>query len=67
MIVIVNVPGVKQRSLPLHWYWIGLCLSLTIILFAGTKSSTKFFPVPHAVPSLLNDISSRTILARMKV
>merc|ERR1719154_379840 len=36
-------------------------------LLRGTKSSSKFFPVPHAVPSLFNDITSRTVFARMKV
>eukprot|EP00092_Neocalanus_flemingeri_P002133 GFUD01002273.1.p1 GENE.GFUD01002273.1~~GFUD01002273.1.p1 ORF type:complete len:546 (-),score=175.52 GFUD01002273.1:534-2171(-) len=36
-------------------------------LLRGTKSSSKFFPVPHAVPSLVNDVSSRTVFARMKV
>jgi len=36
-------------------------------LLKGTDASSKFFPVPHAVPSLVNDISSRTVFARMKV
>eukprot|EP00092_Neocalanus_flemingeri_P083625 GFUD01104975.1.p1 GENE.GFUD01104975.1~~GFUD01104975.1.p1 ORF type:complete len:361 (-),score=100.61 GFUD01104975.1:131-1192(-) len=36
-------------------------------LLRGTESSSKFFPVPHAVPSLVNDVSSRTVFARMKV
>eukprot|EP00090_Calanus_glacialis_P033852 TRINITY_DN5638_c0_g1_i1.p1 TRINITY_DN5638_c0_g1~~TRINITY_DN5638_c0_g1_i1.p1 ORF type:complete len:545 (-),score=136.05 TRINITY_DN5638_c0_g1_i1:1228-2862(-) len=36
-------------------------------LLKGTKSSSKFFPVPHAVPSLINNISPRTVFARMKV
>jgi len=36
-------------------------------LLKGTDSSAKFFPVPHAVPSLVNNISPRTVFARMKV
>jgi len=35
-------------------------------LLEGTQASDKFFPSPHAVPSL-GDISSRTVVARMKV
>jgi len=36
-------------------------------LLKNTEVASKFFPVPHAVPSLVNDISSRTVFARMKV
>jgi len=35
-------------------------------LLKGTQASEKFFPAPHAVPSL-GDISARTVVARMKV
>lgn len=36
-------------------------------LLHGTQSSPLFFPVPHAVPSLANDLVARTVFARMKV
>jgi len=36
-------------------------------LLKGTDSSHKFFPVPHAVPSLANQGSPRTVFARMKI
>ena len=36
-------------------------------LFLGTDSENKFFPVPHAVPSLSSMDSSRRVFARMKV
>lgn len=36
-------------------------------LLKGKHSSSKFFPAPHAVPSLGSSISSRTVFARMKV
>lgn len=40
---------------------------LTDWLLQGTPSSSKFYAVPHAVPSLAGDIDSRTVFARMKV
>jgi len=36
-------------------------------LLQGTKASDKFFSVPHAVPSLNNELLSRVVFARMKV
>ena len=33
----------------------------------GSLSANKFFPAPHAVPSLIGNINSRTVFARMKV
>jgi len=36
-------------------------------LLQGTKASKKFFSVPHAVPSLNNELLSRVVFARMKV
>jgi len=36
-------------------------------LLKGKHSSSKFFPAPHAVPSLGSNIASRTVFARMKV
>ena len=36
-------------------------------LLNNKKSSSKFFPAPHAVPSLSQDLPYRTVLARMKV
>ena len=36
-------------------------------LFIGSSSASKFFPAPHAVPSMSGNIHSRTVFARMKV
>jgi len=36
-------------------------------LLQGTKASDKFFSVPHAVPSINNELLSRVVFARMKV
>ena len=38
-----------------------------IILFSLNQASDKFFSVPHAVPSLNNELLSRVVFARMKV
>ena len=36
-------------------------------LLKNKKSSSKFFPAPHAVPSLSQVLPHRTVLARMKI
>jgi len=36
-------------------------------LLQGTSASSKFFPAPHAVPSLRGHVKTRTVFARMMV
>ena len=40
---------------------------LAVIPFNSNQASDKFFSVPHAVPSLNNELLSRVVFARMKV